>query len=1026
MPPIYTAWTLRKTLRSLVLCAIGPALAVILAYGAAEYVRLGQSAKDQSLALARVLAHDQAEMVRHTRLLLDALARLPAVRRLDAAEVEPVLTQMLRDHPLYSTLFLLDASGRISATARAALRGEDMSHRKYYRDVVRTKAFSAGEYAVSRTTGSPAFHFASPILDDAGELVGVIGAGLRLDSLDPAVTGPIFPQGTRFVLYDHRGLRLHRFPTPDGDWFQVGSAGPPQVIGPVLHAREDTGQFDALGGGGNVLSFGFVRLRLSDTDAPYMSILVGIPRPTVASLLLAGPGVALVLLLAALGLALAIARVLGERALGRGLDQVVAATESLAVGDLSRRAGRVEACAEVAELGLAFDRMADQLEMRERQRAESEAELRASEEKYRRVVEASLEGIWILDADHRTIYANQVLASTLGTTPEDMLGRPMAEFIFPEDRTDHEARLDARRAGRDEVYERRLRPLAGGEIWAVVSARAVLAEDGTYAGSFVMLTDETEKKARLDHLKLLTQVVENALNGFSILDAEGRFVYVNRAFLTMWGLGSAVQLLGEPLSLCCPDPALARRIVELARDTGNAREEFTAQRPDGSSFDVRLDAFSHQDSKGNLFFPLSSWDVTQIKAHGRAMTAAKEAAESANRAKSEFLAAMSHEIRTPLNGVLGMLQLLRTTLRNEEQSEYVETAMQSARSLLNILADILDLSRIEAGAMTMLDEPFALDDVVDSVSEILGLEARNRGLALTVEVEPELPPLRGDAGRIRQILFNLVGNSLKYTDQGSIRLEVYRLPLCPTPDRLCLHLAVIDTGIGIPAEKLDQVFGAFSQAEGALKRRYGGVGLGLAIVKRLVLMMGGNITVDSEPGQGTEMHVTLPLALAHLEELEAVRPPAPVPEPTRARPGRKAKAGAKGQAVSPLEGCRVLVVEDERINRFSMGRMLTKMGMVCEMAENGRQALEMLARERYDCVLMDIQMPVMDGLSAVVRIREGQDGVLDPGVPVVALTAFAMAGDRERFLAQGMNAYLPKPLDLDELKQVLTGLLARR
>jgi CheY-like chemotaxis protein len=191
-------------------------------------------------------------------------------------------------------------------------------------------------------------------------------------------------------------------------------------------------------------------------------------------------------------------------------------------------------------------------------------------------------------------------------------------------------------------------------------------------------------------------------------------------------------------------------------------------------------------------------------------------------------------------------------------------------------------------------------------------------------------------------------------------------------------------------------------------------------------MMGGNITVDSEPGQGTEMHVTLPLALAHLEELEAVRPPAPVPEPTRARPGRKAKAGAKGQAVSPLEGCRVLVVEDERINRFSMGRMLTKMGMVCEMAENGRQALEMLARERYDCVLMDIQMPVMDGLSAVVRIREGQDGVLDPGVPVVALTAFAMAGDRERFLAQGMNAYLPKPLDLDELKQVLTGLLARR
>ncbi|MBG0778082.1 MAG: response regulator [Desulfovibrionaceae bacterium] len=383
---------------------------------------------------------------------------------------------------------------------------------------------------------------------------------------------------------------------------------------------------------------------------------------------------------------------------------------------------------------------------------------------------------------------------------------------------------------------------------------------------------------------------------------------------------------------------------------------------------------------------------------------AKERAEAASRSKDEFLANMSHEIRTPLNGVCGMLQIAREQSLDSHQAEVIDTALASTASLTTILNDILDFSKIEAGRMDLTEEPFSPRKCLETVAGNFTLEVDNRGLAFEAEVADSVPDvLLGDEARLRQILFNLVGNAVKFTPHGSVRVRMERLH-APTKDaRMRLYITVADTGVGIPEDKQDLIFEAFTQVDGTYTRRYQGTGLGLGIVRRLLTLMKGSLTVESEVDVGTTMHLVLPF---------------------RAPDRPLAETGAASAPTLPA-GLRVLLVEDDLVNRIAARRLLERRGCRITEAANGSEALAALARDRFDCVLMDVQMPVMDGLKAVRAIRSGGLPGVDARVPVIALTAHAMKGDRETFLEAGMDAYIAKPVDVDVLARTLAAMVGR-
>lgn len=791
-------------------------------------------------------------------------------------------------------------------------------------------------------------------------------------------------------------------------------------------------------------------------------------------------------------------------------------------------------------------------------RETAEQALHESEARKRAIFEAALDCMIIIDHDGKVVEFNPAAERTFGYSRAEVLGREMAELLAsPDTRDRHRDSIQGYDQSRDpgSLLGRRLEsPLLrkNGEIFLAEIAMQPIPLQSTSAFA-VMLRDITERKRAEEALRQsnsrFRRLVDSDIVGIIIVQTDGLVTEANDAFLEMIG-SNRQALLAQQIHLDQLTPPQYQQLEEQARDELAERGRSTPwekelRRIDGSTVPVLIGmTLLDEKTKSSLGFVL---DITKQKAAEAQLQLAKEAADAANRAKSVFLANMSHEIRTPMNAIIGMTELVLDTHLSPGQREYLEIVEQSAESLLAILNDVLDFSKIEAGKMDMLSTEFRLRDCIGSALKTLAIQAATKGLELVCDIRPDVPDqLLGDPARLRQVIVNLVGNALKFTDRGEV---VVRFALeTQSGTQLVLRGSVSDTGIGLEASQRERLFQAFEQVHDHHMRKYGGTGLGLAICSKLVDMLGGRIWAESEPGQGSTFHFTVqmqnaapdntlgcpsapvefqgarvlvvddhPLARQTLKELldswglqpqvvadaseallvlQQMSPrdagfslaliDAQLGEASgfdfigRLPPALKNKIGpvvmllGGGQRALDLQRCedinalahvnkpvnhselfdtvvsilagqlspdsdlyearaipipatnsRILLVEDSLINQKLAVGLLEKVGHRVAVANNGKQAVEWLRYETPDIVLMDIQMPEMDGLEAtrLIRLREVQSG---EHLPIVAMTAQAMLGDRERCLDAGMDAYLVKPIRAQQLYDTIDQFLARK
>ena len=631
--------------------------------------------------------------------------------------------------------------------------------------------------------------------------------------------------------------------------------------------------------------------------------------------------------------------------------------------------------------------------------------LRQSEERLQRAMDASRLALWDLDLTTRVGYLSENWAELMGKPRQVTVtnSRSLLDRVPEHDQQRLTAALSAVLEGKSPRYdvEHQVRRDDGSMIWIHSQGRVTEHDaQGRPLRATGTNRDITARKlAELELARAATitkATLDSTADGILVVSGERDILLFNRRLLEMMnipeGLGATRQAWGDIVISQVKDAdAYVRRIMALYAAPETESYDLLEFK-DGRVFERYGRALKLEGAATGRVW--SYRDITARSQANAELKRAKEAAEAANRAKSDFLDTVSHEIRTPLNGVLGMTRLLMEEALSPQQKRYVELANSSAQALLGLINDVLDLGKIESGRMEFEHVEFSMVELARELGDLYALRATDKGLQFDLRVDAAVPPVVvGDPGRLRQVLENLLSNALKFTESGLVGLDIHPAP--SINGRLMLGFTVHDTGIGIPAEVQKGLFQRFYQADSSTTREYGGTGLGLAIVKQLCEQMGGRITLNSEPGRGASFRCVLPFAPA------AVRAPAPPPSVSRTQ-----------RAPRPQ---RILVAEDNGTNQIVVKGMLKLIGYTnVKVVEDGQQALDAVHAEPFDAILMDCRMPVMDGYEATARLRAG-----GWRLPIIALTANVSEEQRQKCLAAGMDDFLSKPMDASQLAQAL-------
>lgn len=629
------------------------------------------------------------------------------------------------------------------------------------------------------------------------------------------------------------------------------------------------------------------------------------------------------------------------------------------------------------------------------------------------VVESSADSIMQQNLDNTILSWNKAAEHIYGYTATEAIGQPVSLIVPPDHREELQRLVEHVHHGgsfqsRETVRIRK----DGTHIDIALTLSPVQDRQGRVVGVSSIARDITERKrveaALGEERRLLRTLMDNLPDAIYFKDRESRFTRVNKAVAEVFGLSNPAQAVGKTDS----DFFTAEHAQEAYGDeqgiirTGelvlNKEEKETW--PDGHVTWASTTKMPLRDASGNIVGTFGvSRNITERKRVEQELRNAKETAEAASRAKGEFLAVMSHEIRTPMNGIIGMTELALDTPLSREQREYLDMVKESADTLLTLINDILDFSKIEAGRLSLDVSEFDLQDTLSNTMRALAPRAEEKGLELTWETLPALPArLIGDPGRLRQILVNLVGNAIKFTERGEVDLRVEIES--QEEDWATLHFCVSDTGIGIPREKQQWIFEAFTQADSSTTREYGGTGLGLAISTRLVKLMEGRIWLESESNKGSRFHFTAKFGVMKGPQLQ----PAPL---------------AKGN----LQGTPVLVIDDNATNRRILEDMLKGWSMQPTLVDRGHEGLVALRRARdmgkpFPLILLDAHMPGMDGFMVVEKLKE--DPVL-AGSAILMLTSAGQRGDAARCRELGISAYLIKPVRQSELLEAILLVLGK-